>query len=158
MRRELVVLLIASVDGEGCGGDDDDEAARNGTTTSAQAQAEQTPGKAARCSQRAFRVAFDPAGTSVVTAADTTLATLSETEQTVSERCTITRETGPFEQGRLGKSSAERVTLTCNVRESADFVIRGTNLVIAVRPQAIVSASVGDRIEWSNVCLPEADR
>ena len=37
-------------------------------------------------------------------------------------------------------------------------VVRGTNLVVAVRPQAIVSATVGDRIEWSNVCLREEDR
>ena len=162
MGRALVIALVAfAVALSGCGGDDDDDGGDTGgggTTTSASGQAQQTPGKAVRCSQRSFRVAFDPEGTIVVAAADDNLASLSETDQTVSGRCTIAREAGPFDQAGLTESSAEKVTLTCNVRAPADFVVRGTNLVIAVRPQAIVSATVGDRIQWSNVCLPEEDR
>jgi len=155
MKHLLVVIALGAViAAAGCGGDDEgDGGAAGNATTSASEQAQQTEGKAVRCSQRSFRVAFDPEGTIVVAAADDTLASLSRTAQTVSGRCTLTREGGPFEQTGLQESSSEKVTLTCNVRESADFVVRGTNLVIAVRPNAIVSASVGDRIQWSNVCL-----
>ena len=151
-----VALIVAFT---GCGGDDDEgEEGGNGTTTSASAETEQSDAQAVRCAQRSFRVAFDPEGTIVVAAADDTLASLSETSQRVGGGCTVAQETGPFDQSGLTESAAEKVTLVCNVRESADFVVRGTNLVVAVRPQAIVSATVGDRIEWSNVCLREEDR
>ena len=155
MRAIALLSVVFALASAACGGDDDSEGP---TTTSASAQAEQTEGQAVRCSQRSFRVAFDPEGSIVVAAANDTLASLGDAAPKVSDRCTITREAGPFDQSGLADSSNEKVTLVCNVRESADFVIRGTNLVIAVRPQTIVSASVGDRIQWSNVCLPEETR
>ena len=147
----LVALLFALA---GCGGDEGDDDGDGGETSAAE-QAQQTAGKSVRCSQRSFRVAFDPDGTIVVASADDTLASLSDTEQTVSGRCTIASEAGDIDESGLAESSSEKVTLACNVRAPADFLVNGKELVIAVRPQAIVASAVGGNIRWSNVCLPE---
>ena len=120
----LSAVVLFAVAAAACGGDDDGNAAE--TRTSAAEQAEQTPGKAVRCGQRSFRVAFDPEGAVVVAAADDTLASVTQTQQTVSGRCTLTREEGPFDQGQLRDRSSDVVTISCNVREPPDIVVRGT--------------------------------